>query len=135
MLVLALGISDACLFVGKRASRLIENPTPSHACLRRAGWRVIRIPYRKWLRNREAELAKILAALDEEGRERLSDVPEPVVDAPPVPTSGGDPTGKPRAVRAVTRNQEAIIRALREGITDEERLWSIASVTFLVFIA
>ncbi len=90
------------------------------ATLRRAGWRVIRVPYRKWLRDRDVELAKILGALDEEGADRF-DIPENGLDAPSVSANESGATPKPKTIH-VTRDQEAILRALREGITDEERL-------------
>lgn len=90
------------------------------ATLRRAGWRVIRIPYRKWLRNREMELAKVFAALEEEGRDR-PDFFENGGTVPSVSVDEGGTTPRPKTVH-VTRDQEAIIRALREGIADQERL-------------
>jgi very-short-patch-repair endonuclease len=90
------------------------------ATLRRAGWRVLRIPYRKWLRSPETELAKIFSALEDERRDRL-DVSLAETAISPVSVDEAGTTSKSKTVR-VTRGQETIIRALREGITDEERL-------------
>lgn len=90
------------------------------ATLRRAGWRVVRVPYRKWLRNREGELAKILAALEEQASEGTFEPPQAAV--PDGTTPAGTIAAASTQARTVTPTQDAIIRALREGLTDEQQL-------------
>jgi len=97
------------------------------AILRRAGWRIVRIPYRKWLRDPAGEVSLVLDALAEErhGQEKGSDedarapgtsVSEPNVGAvaAPAPAQG--------KILNVTAGQEAILRAIREGRADEDRI-------------
>lgn len=86
------------------------------ATLRRARWRVIRIPYRKWLRNRAVEWRKSSVRLK---RKDASGPIFPRSALMSVDERGSTP--KPND-NHVTRHQEAIIQALREGIADEERL-------------
>ena len=93
------------------------------AILRRAGWRVIRVPYRKWLRDPTAQVTRIMAALQDDERERLSDTADAVTDVPPAPRGNAAPVTTAVTVRTVTRGQEAIIRAMREGVADEERVF------------
>jgi very-short-patch-repair endonuclease len=96
------------------------------AILRRAGWRVLRVPYRKWLRDPEAQVNRVLGALEEERRDRLATENEVdiVPDVPPVSKSELSPGTPSSPVRPipVTRSQEAIVRVMREGISDQERL-------------
>jgi very-short-patch-repair endonuclease len=89
------------------------------AILRRAGWRIVRIPYRKWLQAREVSVAAVLAALDEESADakETNDSPLP---APPVQTPGSEPAEI--KVIDVTSSEQALLRALRDGLTEEEQI-------------
>ncbi len=92
------------------------------AILRRAGWRIARIPYRKWLRDPAREVSVVLEALAEEQRAQEEG---PTEDAPAPSTIPSEPNAAvaaPGKVLNVTAAQEAILRAIREGLTDEERI-------------
>src|SRR4030095_9058734 len=57
------------------------------AILRRAGWRIVRLPYRKWLADPGAQVARVLFTLEEEQRDRLAD-PGELKGHPQAPSKG-----------------------------------------------
>src|SRR5690242_343086 len=93
------------------------------AILRRASWHIVRIPYRKWLNDRDAAIACVFDALEDKKREDselLADLPDPEPVAhqnAPVLELDGLQTARSYTV---SRTQEAIIKALREGLTAED---------------
>lgn len=102
------------------------------AILERAGWRVVRIPYRKWLADPRAEVARVVTVLDDltsaeeddgateaNGNDRATSetvLAVPVLPRPAVvtPTTGG---GKREWV---SREQAALLETLKEGRSAEE---------------
>ena len=72
--------------------------------LERAGWTVVRIPYRAWRLNREAQARRVLSAL--EGQQPAQQ--QPVVSQP------ADP------VLVVDAQEAAIISAMKDGASDVE---------------
>jgi very-short-patch-repair endonuclease len=92
------------------------------AILRRAGWRIVRIPYRKWLRDSQEEVRTVLNALAQEQRAQDEGATEdPVRLVIPSEANVGVAV-QPVKVLNVTATQEAILRSLREGLIDEERI-------------
>jgi very-short-patch-repair endonuclease len=93
------------------------------AILRRAGWRIVRIPYRKWLRNPEEQVDVVLRMIAEEQHAQEEGSPEdlPVFAATPAEPSPSAMT-TPGTILNVTAMQGAILGAIREGLTDEERI-------------
>jgi very-short-patch-repair endonuclease len=92
------------------------------AILRRAGWRIVRIPYRKWLQDPAGEVRAVLEAL---GKEQQAQEEEVTDDSAPATIASGANAAvavPPAKVMNVNATQEAILRALREGLTDEERI-------------
>jgi very-short-patch-repair endonuclease len=93
------------------------------AILRRAGWGIVRIPYRKWLKAPEERVAAVLAALDEvvEAAEAGAEIEDP---SPPTPTTKGRGTESYSTAKAVdvTSSEKALLQALREGLADEEQI-------------
>jgi very-short-patch-repair endonuclease len=85
--------------------RLRMEDLERQAILERAGWRVLRIPYRKWLAEPDLQIARVLNALREEGE---SDDLRPPDDEP----------GAGIALD-VTREEQAIIQAVREGSREQ----------------
>jgi len=96
------------------------------AILERAGWRVVRVPYRKWIADAGREVQRILAALvdeaaqpddcEEEARQGVEEE-APAVEvvrpaAPPAPTGS--------RIEPITREQAAILEAMKNGMSDEE---------------
>lgn len=79
--------------------------------LERAGWQVIRIPYRKWLREPEAQIARVLAALEMrvEGPDDGSNHSD-LEEASSAQVRGG--------THRVTKEQRAIMEIVGEGITE-----------------
>jgi very-short-patch-repair endonuclease len=99
------------------------------AILERAGWRVVRIPYRKWIRDPGAEVLRVLAALDLEARDTLNgngegdvDAEDGVAPAPPnlpsPPVAGA--ADSRQSQQHVTEEEAAIVKALTEGSAKEE---------------
>jgi very-short-patch-repair endonuclease len=92
------------------------------AILRRAGWRVVRIPYRKWLKAREDSVAGVFAALDELAAEsRLGTGADPSPPAATVQAQMPELSANVQVIN-VTSSEEALLRALRDGLTDEEQI-------------
>jgi len=89
------------------------------AVLVRAKWRVLRIPYRKWRRQPEAQVARVLDALrrppedDDAGYEDVFDADDQSEGQLARP--GGRPKGK-----RVTGEQAAVVEGLRNGMRAEE---------------
>lgn len=84
------------------------------AVLERAGWRVVRIPYRRWLKD---PLSQVMTVLDALGR-----LPEPLMGPQP-PHSPFEVGGQSGASKhQVTREGKAILKALGEGNQEEEAL-------------
>jgi very-short-patch-repair endonuclease len=93
--------------------------------LERAGWEVLRIPYRSWREDRGAQITRIVNALQRR--------PEPDPD-------GGDPGGPPNDPQlsdhgtppavgpklAVDNVELAVIEAVRAGATDTEQVFRLA---------
>lgn len=101
------------------------------AILERAGWHVVRLPYRKWLKDPSAEVTRVLAALDaaaledaetdddEDDGEDLNGADSP--PGPSVPLPGPVPPSAPGGKREwVSREQSALLQALKEGRSGEE---------------
>jgi very-short-patch-repair endonuclease len=92
------------------------------AILRRAGWHIVRIPYRRWLADRDAVVESVLAALrgTEDGDAELL---EPfsvsgVASDADLKRAAANTNQTGRSFR-VSRTQDAILKALREGINAE----------------
>jgi very-short-patch-repair endonuclease/KaiC/GvpD/RAD55 family RecA-like ATPase len=106
------------------------------AILERAGWRVVRVPYRKWIEDQAGQIQRILAAVELEAKEMLNGDAEAddeieVEDANPAASaradviaraSGANGSAAPRAAaqQRVTREEAALVNAIREGGTTEE---------------
>lgn len=86
------------------------------AILERAGWRVLRVPYRKWLADPDSQVERILAAL---GQEDMPD--DENQDAVQEHGSVGmeNPSAQPRRV---TKAQRVLIEALSSGLKAEEEV-------------
>jgi very-short-patch-repair endonuclease len=80
------------------------------AILERAGHRILRIPYRKWLRDPGGQVERVLAALEEpnEGDDADDD------------DLGPTPAGARETAKRVSRQQRAIIEGIRSGLHGEE---------------
>jgi very-short-patch-repair endonuclease len=88
------------------------------AVLERAGWRVLRIPYRKWRRQPELQVGRVLDALrfhpDDEDYDDELDEDKGHLDAS-VPSN----SGRVRA-KQVTAEQASVVEGLRSGMRTEE---------------
>ncbi len=97
------------------------------AILERAGWRVVRIPYRKWIANPSLEVTRVLAAIDEIPAE--DDETDGEADASTATInsaralSGGVVPGTAGKREQVTHEQAALIEALKEGLSEEVDLF------------
>jgi len=85
--------------------------------LERAGWDVLRIPYRSWRKDRETQVRRVLEALSR--RE------EPEIDAhvEPEPAAAGD-----RPALRLSSQEAAIFRALQSGERDMEEVLRSARI-------
>jgi very-short-patch-repair endonuclease len=104
------------------------------AILERAGWDVLRIPYRKWLSQPDVQIRRVIDALREileddaqedegdEGDEGLEPAAVSPAPVPSRPSSGSGP------VRTVTPMQGAIVEALRAGHHGEEDVLRAARI-------
>lgn len=106
------------------------------AILERAGWLVVRIPYRKWLANPGSEVTRVIAALDElasaEGDDG-ADVEDGAADgrasvvADATAEVRTDPVVLPTAGSGrqewVSREQAELLSALKQGHTAEEDMF------------
>jgi REase_MTES_1575 len=103
------------------------------AILERAGWRVVRIPYRKWLADPGTGVARVIAAIDElaasgeddDGYAEVSGDDAQTLDtlpvAPQVPNSPlVSPTDDSSKRVWVSCEQAALLEALKEGLSAEE---------------
>lgn len=86
--------------------------------LERAGWRVLRIPYRRWRLDPAAQIARVTRALSEP----LDD------EEPAVPPMTTPPTPTNNKTISVNTNEAAILRALRSGVHDRDEVLSAARV-------
>jgi very-short-patch-repair endonuclease len=90
--------------------------------LERAGWRIVRIPYRGWLRDAEAEVARVVAAL----RDLHSQDEDVESEALPLAASNGGATSA-QAREWVSREQRALVDALQDpGPGDEDSVFTRA---------
>ncbi len=105
------------------------------AILERAGWRVVRIPYRKWLANPDAEVGRVIAALDELASADSDEDCDPDEATTPEPPRSEVPNGSLPPGLAVlqttagrdkrerlSHDQMALLSALKEGYSDEEEV-------------
>lgn len=102
------------------------------AILERAGWAVVRIPYRKWIGDPGRQVERVMTAIDAEAAMNmaLSDVDSGVDDingdlmvsaqASAAPTISAIP---PVSQQRVTREEAALVNALREGGSTEEEVF------------
>jgi hypothetical protein len=105
------------------------------AILERAGWRVVRIPYRKWLADPNAQLVRVVNAIDELAVCSQNDdddimnygydkEPLTLGMTPLVPPTTNTPNGSAPAnvnMRVpISREQAALIQALKEGLSTED---------------
>jgi len=94
------------------------------AALERAGWYVLRIPYRKWRRQPELQVQRVLDALRVAPEEDDFDDEDPGDDdagyaaAGRIETPHAPTRGRSKAQR-VTREQAALIEGLRQGLSSE----------------
>lgn len=77
--------------------------------LERAGWRVLRIPYRKWVADPQAQVQRVLEALRPAGDDGNDDEPHELLAT--------EPTSRPEV--RVTADQVALIEAIRSGCRTE----------------
>ena len=91
------------------------------AILERAGWRVARIPYRRWLTDPEGEVQRIVAMLTERSVAEDSGEDEPPDGAVLVPA---DPVIVPASANGQTvqlnRGEAALLKIVNGGERDEE---------------
>jgi len=98
------------------------------AILERAGWRVVNIPYRKWLADPRAETARVLAAIDKLATDDVDDegVPEPGSgegdprDGSAAPQKDRTPSDNVPTKQRVTPEQAALLAVLKAGLSAEE---------------
>jgi len=83
------------------------------AILERAGWHVLRIPYRKWRSEPAQQIERIIEALQEMAGEDDEEV-EPTSQMPPPPKGGEG------GIEIVSSEQLAILISLRNGNRDQE---------------
>jgi very-short-patch-repair endonuclease len=99
--------------------------------LERAGWRVLRIPYRGWLENPDAHVDRVLAALGsedpEEGALGGENRPPPqrgaVTAAAAPPRAGDEQVDLPLCLSA---HQAAVVAAMKQGATEKESVLRLA---------
>jgi very-short-patch-repair endonuclease len=84
------------------------------AILERAGWLVLRIPYRKWLGDPDGQIDRVLSALGQVG-------PPDDEDQETQPAPGAAPRSGSQS-RSVTKAQRVLIEALRSGLKGEEEV-------------
>ncbi len=91
------------------------------AVLERAGWYIVRIPYRKWRRDPDGQLERVLDALELLPESEGDDLDED--DAP-----GQWPDVRPVRSKTlrVTREQAALVEALRRGLRAEDEVFRFA---------
>jgi very-short-patch-repair endonuclease/KaiC/GvpD/RAD55 family RecA-like ATPase len=80
------------------------------AVLERAGWRVLRIPYRNWRSQPDVEIGRILAGLRDLTDQEDGDEDEEETSASPPPAHAGNGPAQP-----VSAYEAAIVQALRGG--------------------
>jgi very-short-patch-repair endonuclease len=103
------------------------------AILERANWRVVRIPYRKWLADPAAAVGRVVAALDDvtpaadrgdgggEASVDRGSAPRAAITGPELPvTPASRPRTGGREREWVSREEAALLEALKEGLSAEE---------------
>jgi very-short-patch-repair endonuclease len=91
--------------------------------LERAGWSVLRIPYRSWRENSASQVSRVLVAL-ESPKSSAIDVDSsspPKVSAPASPASVA-----PKQKLAVNAAELAVIEALQAGVSGKEEVFRLA---------
>lgn len=81
--------------------------------LERAGWNVLRIPYRSWRENPEAQLQRVLDELVRTERESRQDIDQ----------NKAKPNDSPLAVE---KHQWAIIQSLKQGVRSRSKVFKAA---------
>ena len=109
---------DGTLYRKEEQGELALDDAERQAILERAGWRVLRVPYRRWLENPEGQIAKILAVL------------RPPEEPPTMRLPERDPSEEkpPEALFRVTKDQRALIEAVRSGSKTEEDVLRVARI-------
>lgn len=91
------------------------------AILERAGWRVVRIPYRKWLADPDSQVLRVVGEFEREradggqGTDGQPPRPRPVTESPAKPT-----------VQRVTSDQKTILQIVGEGVTELDEVLGMA---------
>ena len=86
------------------------------AVLERAGWQVLRIPYRRWREQPEVQLARIAEWFDDSIQDDEGDGDETA-------ESSGASLGTTDHRLAVSAHEKAVMDALKEGLREEEDLF------------
>lgn len=92
------------------------------AVLERAGWEIVRIPYRKWRRDPGGQIERVLEALEPLSED--DDFDEDDVDDDPVHWQEAKP-GRQKKY-SVNQHQAAVVEALRQGLRAEEEVLRFA---------
>lgn len=90
------------------------------AALERSGWYVLRIPYRKWLKDPVGQVARVLEALQPVPEEDFDDEDLDDAGGPGRVVTPGAPTRVRQKAHRATREQAAVVEALRSGLRTEE---------------
>jgi very-short-patch-repair endonuclease len=85
----------------------------------RAGWYVIRIPYRRWRKDRSSEVARVMAALSSLSIDSGSDKDDFGVSPTTLPNGS---TSSDVPVLRLSPNEAAIVHAIRSGAVDHEEV-------------
>jgi very-short-patch-repair endonuclease len=96
------------------------------AALERAGWYVLRIPYRKWLKEPEAQVARVLEALQPVADDYEEDEEPDETEGPGQVVASVAPAKGRQKVQRVTREQATLVEGLRTGLRTEEDLLRFA---------
>lgn len=93
--------------------------------LERAGWEVLRIPYRSWREAREAQIARIVTALQDDPEDPIVDNP---TDTPATKTEheAYQPQAGPKV--RVDEIELAILEAIRAGARDRKQVFRLARI-------
>lgn len=91
------------------------------AVLERAGWTVLRIAYRNWRRDRDAQIQRVMEALREMRDE--DDIQEEIAE------EASEVTSAHGATKWVTSYGSAIVEAVRAGHRDQDAVFKAARLT------
>lgn len=89
------------------------------AILERAGWRVLRVPYRKWLEDPDGQIQRILDALDHVDENSNEDSIDSAAAEVAVPPSGPPAQS---ITKSVTKAQRILVEALKTGLKSEDEV-------------